>query len=90
MWFWEPMAQAYFSGFSGMIKLADPNFEVIKAYGLGDMQKGDEVARPAAFLIDGEGIVRWRNLPGTWRDRPDGVDYLEVVTRTLQPEGGEP
>ena len=86
IWFWEPLATAYFSGFSGMIKLADPEFKVIGRYGLGNLEEGDEVARPAAFLIDQDGVIRWRNLPSTWRDRPGAPDYLKVVSEVLGKE----
>ena len=83
IWFWEPMAKAYYAGFSSMIKLADPEMEVIGRYGLGDLTAGDEIARPAAFIIDGEGVVQWRSLPSAWRARPTGPDYLQTLKEVL-------
>ena len=62
----------------GMNMLADPSGEVVRAYGLEDICFGDDVARPAAFVIDAQGIVRWRNLPTSWRYRPGAQAYLEA------------
>jgi peroxiredoxin len=45
--------------------LSDPKAEVIRAYDLlhpGAGPKGTDVARPAEFLIDSTGTVRWVNL----------------------------
>lgn len=62
----------------GMLKLSDTPGEVIARYGLDDITLGDEVSRPAAFVVDGEGIVRWRYLPESWRFRLSGEEYLEA------------
>jgi len=45
--------------------LSDPNAEVIRRYDLlhrGAGPKGTDIARPAEFLIDSSGIIRWVNL----------------------------
>ena len=89
IWFWEPMAKAYYAGFSSMIKVADPEMKAIDAYGLGDITRGDDVARPAAFIIDGDGVIQWRHLPTTWRARPAGPDYLEALREVLGREETE-
>jgi peroxiredoxin len=57
--------------------LADPKAEVIRAYDLlhpGGGPEGD-IARPAEFLIDPSGIVRWRDLTEDYwvRARPETV-----------------
>jgi len=52
--------------------LSDPKLEVIRAYGVADQDQG---ARPAEFLVDAAGLVRWRNLTGNMyvRATPDQV-----------------
>jgi len=45
--------------------LSDPKAEVIRRYDVlhpGAGPKGADIARPAEFLIDSNGIVRWVNL----------------------------
>jgi peroxiredoxin len=57
--------------------LSDPSLGVIRRY---DVANGAE-ARPAEFLLDSTGIVRWRNLTASLfvRARPEAM--LEAVTR---------
>ena len=45
--------------------LSDENVEAIRRYDLvhaGQGENGHDIARPAEFLIDSNGIVRWVNL----------------------------
>ena len=45
--------------------LSDPKAEVAQRYGLlhqGGGIKGEDIARPAEFLIDPSGTIRWVNL----------------------------
>lgn len=45
--------------------LSDPKAEVIRRYDVlhpGAGPKGADIARPAEFLVDGSGVVRWVNL----------------------------
>jgi peroxiredoxin len=45
--------------------LSDPNVEAIRRYDLvhaGAGEGGKDIARPAEFLIDANGVVRWVNL----------------------------
>ena len=52
--------------------LSDPNAEVIRRYDIlhkGAGERGQDVARPAEFLVDRNGIVRWRNLTEDLRVR---------------------
>jgi peroxiredoxin len=52
-------------GYGGFTFLADPQAEVIRRYDVlhaGGGEKGEEIARPAEFVIDSSGIVRWVNL----------------------------
>jgi peroxiredoxin len=58
--------------------LSDPNAEVIKRYDLvhaGAGQNGQDISRPAEFLIDSSGTVRWVNLTENYmvRARPEQV-----------------
>ena len=58
--------------------LSDPKAEVIRRYDLLDSAVGPggtDIARPAEFLIDAAGTVRWMNLTESIavRARPDQV-----------------
>ena len=62
--------------------LSDPNAEVIRRYDLvhaGAGENGHDIARPAEFLVDSSGMVRWINLTENYwvRARPEQV--LEVA-----------
>lgn len=61
--------------------LSDPNTEVIRRYDLvhaGAGEKGHDIARPAEFLVDSSGTVKWVNLTENYwvRARPEQI--LEV------------
>ena len=61
--------------------LSDPNAEVIRRYDLvhaGAGEGGHDIARPAEFLLDSSGTVRWVNLTENYwvRARPEQI--LEV------------
>jgi peroxiredoxin len=53
--------------------LSDPTMETIRRYDL--VVPEEDIARPAEFLLDVNGIVRWRNLTEDYyvRARPDQV-----------------
>jgi peroxiredoxin len=58
--------------------LSDPKAEVIQRYDLlhtGAGPKGTDIARPAEFLIDSTGIIRWVDLTDNIavRARPEQV-----------------
>ncbi|PYK05989.1 MAG: hypothetical protein DME67_03745 [Verrucomicrobia bacterium] len=58
--------------------MSDPKAEVIRRYDLlhrGAGPKGRDIARPAEFLIDSSGIIRWVNLTENIavRARPEQV-----------------
>ena len=58
--------------------LSDPNAEVIRRYDLvhgGAGENGHDIARPAEFLVDANGIVRWVNLTENYwiRARPEDI-----------------
>lgn len=58
--------------------LSDPKAEVIRRYDLvhaGAGINGQDIARPAEFLIDADGVVRWVNLTENYwvRARPEQI-----------------
>lgn len=62
--------------------LSDPNAEVIRRYDLvhaGAGENGRDIARPAEFLVDASGSVRWVNLTENYwvRARPD--QFIEAA-----------
>jgi peroxiredoxin len=61
--------------------LTDPGHRVIDRYGLfNDADpRGRQIAHPATFVIDGEGVVRWRFVEVDYRVRPSNRDILEVI-----------
>lgn len=61
--------------------LSDPKAEVIRRYDLlhaGGGPNGD-IARPAEFLIDPSGTVRWVNLTEDYRIRARPEEILRVL-----------
>ena len=58
--------------------LSDPNAEAIRRYDLvhaGAGINGHDIARPAEFLLDSSGVVRWVNLTENYwvRARPEQI-----------------
>lgn len=65
--------------------LSDPELKAIDAYDLRHedaVVEGTDVARPAVFLIDREGIIRWRDLTENYRVRVRPEQIVEQL-RTL-------
>ncbi len=56
----------------GFRVLSDPTLQAIDAYGVrhANAPGSGDIARPASFLIDREGVVRWRDLTANYRIRP--------------------
>jgi peroxiredoxin len=62
--------------------LSDPKAEVIKRYGLlhpHGGENGQDIARPAEFLLDRNGTVRWVNLTEDIRVRARPQQVLEAA-----------
>ena len=58
--------------------LSDPNAEVIRRYDLvhaGAGEHGQDISRPAEFLVDPSGVVRWVNMTENYwvRARPEQI-----------------
>lgn len=61
--------------------LSDPNAEVIRRYDLvhaGAGENGKDISRPAEFLVDKAGTVRWLNLTESYFVRARPEEILEV------------
>lgn len=62
--------------------LSDPMAEVVRRYDVlhpHASPQGGDIARPAEFLIDSTGTVRWVNLTEDWRVRLRPEQVLKVV-----------
>ncbi len=62
--------------------LSDPKAEVIRRYDLlhrGGGPENSDIARPAEFLIDSSGMIRWVNLTGDFRVRARPEQMLQVI-----------
>ena len=70
--------------------LSDPKMQVIRRYDVlhpGAGPKGADIARPAEFLLDSNGIVRWVNLTDNIavRARPEQVvEALNQLSPAVQ------
>lgn len=62
--------------------LSDPKAEAIRRYDLihaGAGIDGEDIARPAEFLVDSSGIVRWVNLTENYWVRAKPEQILEAA-----------
>lgn len=62
--------------------LSDPKAEVIRRYDLlypGAGVNGQDIARPAEFLLDASGIIRWVNLTADYRVRARPEQIIEAA-----------
>jgi peroxiredoxin len=69
--------------------LSDSNAKVIRRYDVlhpGAGPKGADIARPAEFLLDSNGIVRWVNLTENIAVRARPEQLLEALNQ-LSPAG---
>jgi len=68
--------------------LSDPKAEVIRRYDLlhrGAGPKDTDIARPAEFLVDSSGTIRWVNLTENIAVRARPKQLLEAFEQTEQP-----
>jgi peroxiredoxin len=62
--------------------LSDPRAETIRAYGILHAHAGEDgrdIARPAEFLVDADGKIRWENLTETILARLHPQTVLDAV-----------
>ncbi len=66
--------------------LSDPKAETIRQYGVLHPKGGEErqdIARPAEFLVDATGTIRWVNLTNDIRVRARPESVLAAIDRLL-------
>ena len=66
--------------------LSDPELNVIRRYDLLHVAAGpdgQDISRPAEFLVDRSGIVRWENFTEDVRIRPRAEEML-AAARNIQ------
>jgi len=66
--------------------LSDPNAAVIRQYGVLHPhagEKGQDIARPAEYLIDSAGTIRWTNLTDDIRVRARPEMVLQAADKVL-------
>ena len=64
--------------------LSDPKAETIRQFGVVHPKGGEggkDIARPAEFLVDAGGTVRWENLTGDIRVRARPEAVLAAIDR---------
>ena len=64
--------------------LSDPNGQTIRQYGVLHPKGGEggkDVARPAEFLVDATGTIRWVNLTDDIRVRARPESVLAAIDR---------
>ena len=70
-------------GAVGVSLLSDPRSATIDRYGLRDPdyrgQKLDGVPRPAVFVLDGQGRIRWAKIEGDYRERPSNEEVAAAL-----------
>jgi peroxiredoxin len=62
--------------------LCDPHLDVIRPYGLlhaAAGPDGHDISRPAEFLVDRSGTVRWENFTEDVRVRPRADEMLAAA-----------
>ena len=62
--------------------LSDTKMDAIRRYDLvhnGGGQEGRDISRPAEFLVDSSGIVRWENFTEDIRIRPKADEMLAAA-----------
>jgi peroxiredoxin len=64
--------------------LSDPKAETIRQYGVlhpKGGENGQDIARPAEFLVDASGTIRWANLTEDLRVRARPETVLAAIDR---------
>ncbi len=59
--------------------LADPDHAVIDRYGLFNAESRRPVPHPAVYVIDKEGVVRWKFIEVDYRIRPTNEDVMAAL-----------
>jgi peroxiredoxin len=61
--------------------LTDPGHRVIDRYGLfnPDDPRGRQITHPATYVIDKDGVVRWKHVEVDYTVRPSNEDILKAL-----------
>jgi peroxiredoxin len=73
--------------------LSDPKTEVIRRYGVLHARAGmnnQDIARPAEFLVDASGVIRWVNLTDDIRVRARPENVLRAIDELLLAKAAAP
>lgn len=72
--------------------LSDPDHAVIARYGLLNQEdpRSRPIPHPTTFILDRQGVVRWKFIETDYRIRPSSQDLLAALgqVRGLVPEAG--
>ena len=60
--------------------LYDPLRDVPRSYMVFDLL-GDRLATPSVFIVDRDGVIRWKYIGRSISDRPDTSEVLEQLSR---------
>ena len=60
--------------------LYNKDADVVKAYGVYDLL-GDGLATPSTFIIDKQGVIRWKRVGSSVGDRPPVSKVLEELVK---------
>jgi len=62
--------------------LSDPGHQVIDRYGLFNPEdpRGRQITHPATFVIDMDGIVRWKMVEVNYKIRPTNEDVINALS----------
>lgn len=68
--------------------LSDPDHAVIARYGLLNQEdpRARPIPHPTVFVIDREGIVRWKFIEINYKIRPTNQDILSALDEMAQEE----
>lgn len=66
--------------------LSDPGHQVIDRYGLFNPEdpRGRQITHPATFVIDMDGVVRWKMVEVNYKIRPTNEDVLNALSELGQ------
>lgn len=76
----------------GYTLLSDPDASVINRYGLynQDDPRGRAIPHPTTYVIDRQGMVRWKMTEVNYRIRPENADVLAALAEIEAGEAGGP
>ena len=68
--------------------LSDPDHAVIDRYGIFNAEDSTEERprpHPTTYVIDSDGVVRWKMTEVDYRIRPENADIMEAL-REIRPD----